>query len=87
VTELQLNTPVVLTIFNRPDNTKKVFESIRQVKPKKLFIIADAPSEGRTDDVQNCAATHAIVEQVDWNCEVIKNYSPINLGAKKRIYL
>ncbi|GEM_PF-4925566 len=37
-----MKTPVVLIVFNRPDTTEKVFEAIRQAKPPKLFVIADA---------------------------------------------
>lgn len=38
-----MKTPVALIIFNRSDTTQKVFERIRQAKPPKLFVIADAP--------------------------------------------
>jgi hypothetical protein len=85
MTERQLQTPVVLTIFNRPDSTKKVFESIREAKPPKLLIIADAPRADRPNEEEKCAAARACVEQVDWDCEVLKNYSLVNLGPIKRI--
>ncbi|MBD2309522.1 glycosyltransferase family 2 protein [Chroococcidiopsis sp. FACHB-1243] len=76
-----LKTPVVLIIFKRPDTTKKVFESIRQAKPLKLLVVADGPRTERLDEVEKCTATRNIIEQVDWNCEVLKNYSDINLGC------
>ncbi len=85
MTEWQLQTPVVLTIFNRPDNTKKVFEAIRQAKPPKLLIIADAPRADRPNEEEKCIAARAVVEQVDWDCEVLKNYSQVNLGCRLRI--
>ena len=34
---------VVAIIFNRPDKTKILFESIKKYKPNKLFIISDGP--------------------------------------------
>jgi len=77
--------PVVLIIFKRPDTTKKVFEAIRQSKPKKLFVIADAARTDRPGEVEKCEATRAVVEQVDWDCEVRANYSDVNLGCAKRI--
>jgi len=80
-----MNTPVVLIIFNRTDTTKKVLQALRQVKPTKLLVIADAPRHNHPDDIEKCAATRKIIEQVDWNCQVIKNYSDINLGNKLRI--
>ncbi len=77
--------PVVLIIFKRPDTTKKVFEAIRQWKPKKLFVIADAARTDRPGEAEKCEATRAVVEQVDWDCEVRANYSDVNLGCAKRI--
>ena len=38
-----LKTAVLLLIFNRPDTTKKVFEQIRKIKPKKLYVASDGP--------------------------------------------
>ena len=45
-----LETPVLFIIFNRPDTTKRVFNSIKKAKPKKLYIAADGPREGRKED-------------------------------------
>ncbi|MBW4537594.1 MAG: glycosyltransferase family 2 protein [Myxacorys chilensis ATA2-1-KO14] len=80
-----MNTPIVFIIFKRPDTTKRVFEAIRQAKPSTLFVIADGPRGDREGEVEKCAAARAIVEQVDWHCEVIKNYSEVNLGCARRV--
>lgn len=80
----QLKTPVVLLIFNRPDATEKVFEVIRQVKPPLLLVVADGPREDKPDDIRKCNAARAIVDCVDWDCKVLKNYSEINLGCGRR---
>ncbi|MBP2627634.1 MAG: hypothetical protein H6Q68_2345 [Firmicutes bacterium] len=81
----QLRIPVALIIFNRPDTTQQVFMQIRKAKPRQLLVIADAPRNERPDEVEKCAVTRAIVERVDWDCEVLKNYSDINLGCGKRV--
>ena len=81
----QLKTPVAFIIFKRPHTTERVFEAIRQAKPPKLFVIADGPRAYRPGEAENCAATRAIIERVDWECEVLKNYSDINLGCKQRV--
>jgi hypothetical protein len=80
----QLKTPVALIIFNRPDTTEKVFEAIRQVKPPKLLVIADAPRANRPGEAEKCAAVRAIIDRVDWDCELLKNYSDVNLGCGLR---
>ena len=81
----QLSTPVVFLIFNRPDTTKTVFAAIRQAKPKILLVIADGPRHDRVNDAEKCEATRSIIEGVDWECNLLKNYSDINLGCKLRV--
>ena len=74
------NTPIGLTIFNRPDLTKIVLDQIRKVRPSKLFISADGP---RTkEEALLCKETRNAIN-VDWPCEVHLNYSDVNLGCEK----
>jgi len=80
-----MKTSVVLIIFNRPDTTKTIFEAIRQAKPPKLFVIADGPRTNHPSDIEKCAAARAVIDGVDWECEVLTNYSDINLGCKIRV--
>ena len=79
-----MDTAVALIIFNRPRVTERVFEQIALARPRKLFVIADGPRSGRPGEVDNCAETRAIIDRVDWDCEVLKNYSDINLGVGTR---
>lgn len=73
--------PVVLIIYNRPDTTQRVFDQIRLVKPSKLYVIADGPNINKPNDKLNCELTRNIINQVDWICEVKKNFSEENLGC------
>jgi hypothetical protein len=76
-----MKTPVALLIFNRPGCTERVFEAIRQAKPSQLLVIADGPRSDCADDLEKCAAARAVIDKVDWDCEVIENFSDINLGC------
>ena len=80
-----IKTPVVLLMFKRPQATEIVFEAIRQAKPPKLLVIADGPRQDKPGEAEKCAAARKIIDRVDWNCEVLKNYSEINLGCAKRV--
>lgn len=82
---MNCNVPVVLVIFNRYDSAKKVFERIREVKPPKLFVLADGPRAGKTGEAEKVAKTRTIINDVDWPCEVITNFSETNMGCKQRI--
>jgi hypothetical protein len=85
LTQTQMDTPVVLIIFKRPHTTQRVFDAIRQAAPKKLFIIADGARSEVAGEAIKCTQARAIVNQIDWECEVLRNYSDVNLGAGKRI--
>jgi hypothetical protein len=82
---MALVTPVAFIIFNRPDTTDRVFQAIRQAQPKQLLVIADGPRADRPGEAEKCAATRAVIDRVDWECEVLTNYSDINLGCKHRV--
>lgn len=78
-----LYTPVLLLCFNRPEQTQQVFETIRSVKPQKLYVAVDAPREGRADDVENSKKVKEIVTNVDWECETHYLFQEKNLGCSK----
>lgn len=80
-----MKTPVAFIIFNRPDTTARVFEAIRQAKPPMLLVIADGARISKSGEAKKCAATRAIIDGVDWDCEVRTNYSDVNLGCGKRV--
>src|SRR5690349_11830361 len=80
-----LNTPIVFLIFNRPDTTERVFSVIRQVRPLRLLVIADGPRDYKPGEEELCRQARAVIESVDWTCEVETNYSDVNLGCMRRI--
>jgi len=80
---MSLSTPVALLIFNRPDLTEFVFEAIAQAKPKKLLIVADGPRF--PEEAEKCEKARAVIEKVNWDCQIFTNFSKTNLGCKKRI--
>ncbi len=82
---MSLKTPVVFIIFNRPQTTEKVFREIAKVKPQKLLVIADGPRKSYPSDIKKCQEARAIINKVDWDCEVLTNYSDVNLGVKERV--
>ena len=81
----ELETPVVLIVFNRPQTTRQVFERISRARPKTLFLVADGPRPGKPDDARRCQEVREIVQSVSWDCDVHCDFSDVNLGTKMRI--
>ncbi|WP_292463380.1 hypothetical protein [Methanolobus sp.] len=48
-------------------------------------MIADGPRADCPEEAEKCRAVRAIINKVDWDCEVLTNYSDVNLGCKRRI--
>ncbi len=80
-----MNTPILFLIFNRPDTTKQVFETIRKYQPKQLFIAADGPREEKKGEKELCEQVRKITSDIDWDCEVKTLFRNKNLGCGKAV--
>jgi hypothetical protein len=80
---MSFDIPVAYIIYNRTSMTRQSFSVISQIKPNTLFIIADGPRSNA--DLEKCLGARSIVKHIDWECEVYRNYSDVNLGCKARI--
>jgi hypothetical protein len=78
-----LTTPVAFLVFNRPDLTERVFKRIAEAKPKTLLLIADGPRNAK--EAALCDQVRKIVDRIDWDCKVLRNFSDVNLGCKHRV--
>jgi hypothetical protein len=77
-----INSAILFLIFNRPNEAKRVFEIIRDLKPKKLYVVADGP-RNKVEEIQ-CSLARKVIE-VDWECEVLTRFNKNNLGCKLNV--
>jgi hypothetical protein len=80
-----LKTPVAIFGFNRPEMIKRVFERVREAKPVQILIILDGPRLNVAKDKEKCNKVKDIFSQIDWPCEVKRNYADTNMGCKTRM--
>lgn len=73
--------PVGILFFNRPWTLEKVFESVRHIRPAKLYLYQDGAREGNMQDIENVRLCREIVKNVDWECEVHTYYQEKNVGV------
>lgn len=78
---------VLLVFFARPQTFSKVFESVRQARPKRLLLWQDGPRENNESDIENIKKCREIAENIDWECEVYKNYHEKNIGCDPSTYM
>lgn len=77
----KLDVAVLLIFFARDDTFSKVFESVREARPRTLLLWQDGPRIGRQDDIDGIERCRKIVENIDWDCTVYKSYHEKNFGC------
>ena len=77
-----MNSAVLFLVFNRPDQTRGVFEAIRGARPPRLYISADGPRMDLPREKQICDEVRKIATAVDWPCKVKTQFHNRNLGCK-----
>lgn len=80
----RLQVPVAMFLFKRKDTTLRIIDRIAEVKPPRIYLIADA---GRNDEerqlVEECRK--AVEERISWDCEIVKHYAQENRGVYRNI--
>ena len=78
---------VAILTFNRIHTTKKLLELMKIIKPSRMYVIIDAPRKNRDGEVEQVNAVKQLFEnEINWNCEVKKNYAEENMGTCMRQY-
>lgn len=80
-----LDTPVLLIFFNRPEQFAKVFSVIKKVKPGVLYLYQDGPRNNT--DRENIEACRTIASEISWNCVVHTWYRTSNYGCDPSEYI
>jgi len=81
----QLQTAVLLLIFNRPDATGRMIEAVRIARPSRLYIAADGPRADRPGESARCQEARKAATAIDWPCEVKTLFRASNLGCRKAV--
>jgi hypothetical protein len=82
----QTKSAVLFIIFNRHDTALRVLAEIKKARPARLYITADAPRLNRPGEDIACAKTkEAVMDTIDWECEVKTLFREQNAGPKEAI--
>jgi hypothetical protein len=74
-----VDVPVLILFFNRPEALSQVFGQVKKARPSQLFLYQDGPRNEQ--DVPKMKACRDIVDDIDWLCEIHKNYQQVNAGC------
>ena len=80
-----MKSPVLFLIFNRPETTRQVFESIRAARPPRLYVAADGPRPNREGEAELCAEVRRMATAIDWPCDIKTLFREENLGCRRAV--
>lgn len=83
----KIDLAVLLIFFNRPSKIAKVFESVKQARPSRLYLYQDGVRQNREDDINAVEMCRNIVADIDWDCEVHRLYQSENWGCDPSEYI
>lgn len=76
------DTPVLFIGFNRPEQSREVFDALATAAPTRLYVAIDGARADRPGEDRLVAEVRGLFEAVDWDCEVTFLDREENLGCK-----
>jgi hypothetical protein len=80
-----LDTPITIVLFNRPDKVRAITDVLREVRPRHVLAIADGPRPNHPADPAACRAARDAITEIDWPCQIEREFAEENLGPDRRI--
>ena len=78
------NIPVLILGYNRPFHIKKLINSLRKIKPKRIYVSLDG-SKKNLEDIKKSELVKKQVNKINWDCVIKKNYNSKNLGCRESV--
>lgn len=79
--------PILVLAFNRADHVTEAMKAIREYKPERLYLECDGPRAHKQGERKAVEATRkAMLDAVDWPCEVKTLFREENLGCANAVY-
>lgn len=79
------NVPILLILYDRIEETHKVFQVLRNIQPAKLYVAGDAAKSGNDLDYKRVYQARSVV-QPNWDCQLHTLWQDQHLGKSTAIY-
>lgn len=75
---------VLLIFFNRADRFEQVLNSVKEARPRKLYLYQDgARNETDRNGINAC---RKLLETINWECEIFTKFQEKNFGCDPSVY-
>jgi len=77
--------PLLILGYNRPEKTRQLIDSLRNLQPKTILFAVDGPKYGNSIDELKVCEVEKAVTAIDWKCSVETRFRDSNLGLRKAV--
>lgn len=80
-----MQTSVAIVFFNRIEPLRRLVARLSEIKPSRVYLIADGPREereGEDEAVRNC---REFMCRLPWTCKIKCNFAEKNMGCRVRV--
>lgn len=79
--------PVLVLAFNRADHVTSAMKAIREYKPERIYLECDGARSHKIGEKEAVDETRkAMLDSIDWPCEVKTLFRNENLGCANAVY-
>lgn len=79
--------PILFIIFKRKGVALQSFEQIKKIRPAKLYVAGDGARDNVAgEDILVKETRQAVIDSIDWDCEVKTLFHEKNLGCGMGVY-
>ena len=79
----RLKNPILILVYNRPDQFKKLILELKKIKLSKVYVSSDGFNEKSIDAVNE---VRRIALENEWGCPVEYNFLDKNYGCRDAVY-
>lgn len=79
--------PILVLAFNRADHVTEAMKAIREYKPNRLYLECDGARSHKVGEKEAVENTRkAMLDAIDWPCEVKTLFREENMGCARAVY-
>jgi len=78
----EIQVPILLIGFNRPQYIRKIINRLSEIKPQKLYVSIDGARNNKPEDNILIEKVKCIVQNINWACETHYLFHDNNVGAE-----
>ena len=65
-TRMQMDEPLLIIGFNRPDHMRVLIERLREIEPRNIYVAIDGPRRDRPGEGEMVERRRNLVDEIDW---------------------